>query len=98
MWLVALHHTEMVGELAALRATEATATESVLGRSPSDTFHIEVVSELSIEFKRMEDQHSWLERPATRICDLLLGPPPGRVQLADHPDEAARQLRVELVA
>jgi hypothetical protein len=98
MWLVALHHTEMVGELAALRATVSTATESVLGRSPSDTFHIEVVSELSVEFKRMEDQHSWLEWPATRICDLLLGPPPGRVQLVDHPDEAARQLRVELVA
>jgi hypothetical protein len=31
-----------------------------------------------------------------RICDLLLGPPPGRAQMANRLDEAAGQLRVEL--
>jgi hypothetical protein len=46
----------------------------------------------------MEDRCSWLEQATTRICDLLLGPPTDRAQLADGLDEAARQLRVELVA
>jgi hypothetical protein len=33
-----------------------------------------------------------------RICDLLLGPPPSQARLADHLDEAIRQLGVELEA
>jgi hypothetical protein len=41
----------------------------------------------------MEDRCSWLERPIMRICDLLLGLPPS---LADHLDEAAELLGVEL--
>jgi hypothetical protein len=36
--------------LAAQRAVVSTTTESVLGRSPSNTFHVEVVSELATEF------------------------------------------------
>jgi hypothetical protein len=52
--------------------------ESVLGGSPNDTFHMEVVGELAAEFLKLEERHSWLERSAVRICDLLLGLPPGR--------------------
>jgi hypothetical protein len=48
------------------------------GRSPNDTFRVEVVGELVAEFQKLEEQRPWLERPATRICDLLLGLPPGR--------------------
>jgi hypothetical protein len=33
-----------------------------------------------------------------RICDLLLGSPPGRARMADCLDEAAGQLGVELPA
>jgi hypothetical protein len=51
-----LHHTEMVGELAALWAVV-----SVLGRSPSDTFCVEVEGELAAEYKKMEDRCSRLE-------------------------------------
>jgi hypothetical protein len=40
----------------------------------------------------------WLEWHSVRICDLLLGPPPDRAQLADHLDEAVGQLSVELAA
>jgi hypothetical protein len=98
MWLAALRHTEMVEELAALRAAVSSATQSVLGRSPNNTFHMEVVGELVTEFQKMEERCSRLERHAMRICDLLLGPPPGRARLADHLDKAARQLRVELAA
>jgi hypothetical protein len=76
--LVALDHTKMAGDLAVLQVAVSTVVESVLGRSPSDTFHVEVVSELVAEFYKMEDSRSRLERPAVRICDLLLGPPPGQ--------------------
>jgi hypothetical protein len=40
----------------------------------------------------------WLEWPGTRICDLLLGPTSSWAQLADHLDEAVRQLGTELAA
>jgi hypothetical protein len=68
----------MARELAALLAVVTTTVESLLGSSPSDTFHVEVVSELGTEFQKAEDRRSWLERPTTRVCDLLLGAPPGR--------------------
>jgi hypothetical protein len=95
---VTLRHTKMVGELAALQAVASSTTESVLGRSPSDTFHMEVASELAAEFQKMDNRHSQLEWHVVRNCDLPLGPPPGRARLADCLDEAARQLRVELDA
>jgi hypothetical protein len=38
-----------------------------------------------------------LERPAMRICDLLLGPPPDWVRSADRLDEAVGQLRADPV-
>jgi hypothetical protein len=50
MRIATLHHTKMAGELAALRAVVTTTTESVLGRSPNDTFRTAVVSELSTEY------------------------------------------------
>jgi hypothetical protein len=90
MRLAALHHTEMAREIAILRATVSSTVESVLGCSPSDTFHVEVVGELATEFQKMEDRCSRLEQPAVRIYDLLLGPPTSRAQLAGHLDEAAR--------
>jgi hypothetical protein len=50
MRLAALRHTEMAGELAVLWAAVSSATESVLGRSPNNTFRLEVVGELVVEF------------------------------------------------
>jgi hypothetical protein len=55
MQLVALCRTTMAGELATLRAVVSTTTKSVLGRSPSDTFCLEVVSELATKFQKSED-------------------------------------------
>jgi putative ubiquitin-RnfH superfamily antitoxin RatB of RatAB toxin-antitoxin module len=74
----AICHIEMAGELATLRMAVFSVTESVLGRSPSDTFRVEVVGELVIKFKKMKVRRSRLERPTTRVCDLLLGSPPSR--------------------
>jgi hypothetical protein len=45
IWLAALHHTEMVGELAAFWAAMSSATDLKLRRSPSNTTHAEVVGE-----------------------------------------------------
>jgi hypothetical protein len=47
----------------------------VLGRPPSDAFHMEVVGDLPTKFQKMEHRLSRLEWPAMRICHLLLGPP-----------------------
>jgi hypothetical protein len=55
MGLVALRYTKMPIELALLRAGVSSAMESMLGRSPSDTFQVEVVGELDAEFYKMED-------------------------------------------
>jgi hypothetical protein len=98
MWLVALRHTEMARVLATLWAAVSTVAESVLGCSPSDTFYVEVLTELAADFQKIEDQRSWIKRHAMRIYDLLLGPPSGRSRLAVRLDEAVEQLRVELVA
>jgi hypothetical protein len=90
MRLVARLHTKIAKELATLRATVSSTTELVLGRSPDDAFHVEVVGELVAEFQKIEDRCLHLEWPATRICDWLLGPLPNRARLADHLDEAVR--------
>jgi hypothetical protein len=50
MQLAALRHTEMARELAILQAVVSTTSESVLGRSSSNTFHVDVVSELATKF------------------------------------------------
>jgi hypothetical protein len=76
MHLAAIRHTKMAGEITALWAVVSSTVKSALGRSPNDTFHVEVVGELVAEFQRLEERHSWLERPVVRICDLLLRLPP----------------------
>jgi hypothetical protein len=50
MRLATLHHTEMVRELAALRAVVSSVVRSVFGRSPTDTLRMEVVCEVAVEF------------------------------------------------
>jgi hypothetical protein len=45
-----LHHTEMAQELAALGAVVSSIAESMLGRSPDETFCVVVVDEMVAEF------------------------------------------------
>jgi hypothetical protein len=78
MRIAALCRTEMAGKLVVLQATVSSTTELALGRSPDETFRVEVVGELVAEFQKLEEQCSRLERHGTSICDLLLGSPPGR--------------------
>jgi hypothetical protein len=91
MRLVALH-TEVVRDLTAFWVVVSSAVESLLGRSPGNNAHAEVVGELVTELQKVEGHHSKLEWPATRICDLLLRPSPSRPWLVDHLDEAAGRL------
>jgi hypothetical protein len=44
-----------------LRAAAFCATESMLGRSPNEIFHMQVVGELVAKFQRLEERHSRLE-------------------------------------
>jgi hypothetical protein len=50
MRLAALRHITMAKELTVLQVVVSTATESVIGRSPSDTFRVEIVREMATEF------------------------------------------------
>jgi hypothetical protein len=52
---VALHHTEMAEEFAALRVVVSSVAESVLGQLPNDTFRVEVVGELVAKFQKLEE-------------------------------------------
>jgi hypothetical protein len=42
----AFRHTEITGELTALRSAVSSATELGLGRSPGETFEVEVMNEM----------------------------------------------------
>jgi hypothetical protein len=86
----------MAGYLAALWAAVSSATDSTVRRSPDQIFRVEVLGEPAAKFQRLEEWCSRLELFAARICDPLLGPPPGRPRLSDCLDEAARQLRAEV--
>jgi hypothetical protein len=96
--IAALHHTMMAEMLAVLRAVVSSTLELVLRHSPDETFWVEVMGELVVVIQRLEEQRSQLERPGSRIYDLLLGLPTGRVWLDDHLDKATGQLGAELVA
>jgi hypothetical protein len=99
MQITALRHIEMAGALAVLRAVVSSIVEVALWRSPNKTFQVEVVGELVAEFQKLEEWSSFLKQPGVRICDVLLGPPSGRVRLADRLEEAAqREVDTELEA
>jgi hypothetical protein len=84
MQLATLHHNEMVRELAAFRVVVSSTAELVLGRSPNNVAWMKVVGELVVEHPRLEECRSKLERPAAKICSLLISPPPSRAWLTNH--------------
>jgi hypothetical protein len=50
MRITALYHTEMAEQLFVLQVAVSSATEFVLGRSPSEPVHVYVSDELVTEF------------------------------------------------
>jgi hypothetical protein len=43
---------------------------------------MDVVDKLAIEFQKQEKWCSRLEKSDARVCDMILGPPFGRIRLA----------------
>jgi hypothetical protein len=74
IWLMVVCRTNMAREHAAFQAAVSSTTELMLGRSPGNSAHVGVVGELVAKFQKVEGRRSKLERPAARICDLLVGP------------------------
>jgi hypothetical protein len=74
MRTAALRHADVVKELAVLRVVVSSVAKLVLGHSLDETFQVEVMDELVAKFRRLEELCLWLERPGTRISNLLLGP------------------------
>jgi hypothetical protein len=89
MWTAALRNAELAGELTMLWSIVSYDTERVLGRSPNETFWVEVMDELVAKFRRLEELCSRLEGPSAMIYDLLHGPPPGQARCSDGLGEAA---------
>jgi hypothetical protein len=67
---LALYHTKMVGDIAALPAVVSSAMELALRRSPNDTFHVEVVGELVAEFQMLEEPAPWATEEGSMTCSL----------------------------
>jgi hypothetical protein len=63
--------------------------------SPNEAFWVEVVDELVAKFQKQEERRSHLERPDTRVYDLILGPPTGQAWLDIRLEEAAGWLKAE---
>jgi hypothetical protein len=70
----------------------------VLGRLPNETSRVEVTNKLVAKFHRREELFSCLEGHGTRICELLLGPPPSQARWTDCLVDAAGQLEAKLTA
>jgi hypothetical protein len=70
----------------------------VLGRSPNETFQVEITDEQVAQFRKLEELCSQLEWPSMRIYDLLIGPPPDPARWADCLDKATRRLEAKLIA
>jgi hypothetical protein len=98
MRAAAIRHIAMVGELATLQVAVTSAVELVLGRTPNETFRLEIVDELVAQFWKLEELCSRLERPGAKIYDLLLRLPLDQARWANRLDEAAGRLEAELTA
>jgi hypothetical protein len=96
MRVASLCHAGVVGELTALRAAVSSTLELVLGCSPGEISRVEVVSELTAKFQKLEELCPQLEVPGMKICSLLLGPPPGQARWADRLEEAVERLEAAL--
>jgi hypothetical protein len=76
MQAAALRRTEVVRDLAMLQAVVSSSVELVLGRTPDETFRVEVMDEL-VQIPEARGAVPRLDRLGTRFCILLLGPPLG---------------------
>jgi hypothetical protein len=95
MWIATARHTEMAWQLAVLRAVVSSTMQSEPRCSLTKTFQMCVMEEMLAEFQEQVERCLRLEGFGMRICDLILGPPFGWVQLVDHLEEAIGRLQME---
>jgi hypothetical protein len=67
----------------------------MLERSPTEAFRMDIVDELLTKFREQVERHSHLEKFGTRICDLILRAPSGRVGLVNYLEEVISRLWAE---
>jgi hypothetical protein len=79
MQIAAICHTEMAEQFVVLWAAVSFTAESVVERSHTEAFWVYVVDKLVTEFQKQQEWRSCLEKSDMRVCDLILGPPSGRV-------------------
>jgi allophanate hydrolase subunit 1 len=77
MRIAALRHAEMAKEFASLQAVVSSTAEFMLEYTPNEVFRVEVVDDMIAKFWKQEERQSHLERPSTRVYDMILGPPFG---------------------
>jgi hypothetical protein len=82
-----------------LRVAMSSIVQSMLGCLPSEAFRVEVVDEMLADFWEQAEWCSHRKNSGMRVCDPILGPPSGRVRLANCLEEAIEGgggLQVEL--
>jgi hypothetical protein len=85
----------MAGQFATLQVLVSFTAQSMLGRSPTEAFRLDVLEEMLTEFQEQAEQRHRLKSSGIRICDLILELPSGQVRLANRVDEVLRRLQVK---
>jgi hypothetical protein len=71
----------------------SSATQSLLGRLPTEVLHADVVGEMVVKFWEQVEPCLCLETFSSRICGIILVLVDDQVHLAVHLEEVTRQLQ-----
>jgi hypothetical protein len=66
-------HTKMAMQLAALWVAMSLAAQSVLGRSSTEAFQVDVVGKMLAKFREQEERCLRLVDSVSRVCIRILG-------------------------
>jgi hypothetical protein len=64
------------------------AAQCSLGRSPTESFQVDVVGDMLAKFQEQEERCLCLENSGMRVCDLILGSSDDQVWPTNHMEEA----------
>jgi hypothetical protein len=65
--IAAICHSEMAEQLTVLQVAVSFAAESMLGRSPTEAFWVDIADELVTEFQKQEEERSRLHKSGARV-------------------------------
>jgi hypothetical protein len=95
MRIATVCHTEMAGQLATLWAAVSSTAQTVLRRSRTKAFWVNVVEGMIAEFQEQAKRHLCLKNSSMRICNVILGTPFNQVRLTDRLEEAIGQIQAD---